>query len=99
VRLGGSLLGGTQSPLLFTPLGTTTLDGSGNAMAPQFLEVMSPDVGTNAAGFSGPFAYGTLALGNNTYVRLVDLADNSPGTNAEVLYVNSLIVPSVARWT
>jgi hypothetical protein len=94
VRLGGSLLGNTQSPLLFTPLGTTTLDGSGNAVAPQFLEVMSPDAGTNAAAFNGPFAYGTLALGNSTYVRLVDLADNSPGALPEALYVNSLIVPA-----
>ena len=58
------------------------------------LEVMSQDLDANAAGFIRNFVYGTLALGNNTYVRLVDLADNAPGTGPEALYVNSIIVPS-----
>lgn len=93
LRLTGDLLGQTQNPALFTPSGTTVLDGPSDALAPQLLEVMSPDAGTNTAAFTGPFAYGTLVLGNNTYVRLVDVSDNAPGTAAEVLYVNSLVVP------
>src|ERR1043166_2330790 len=94
VRLGGSLLGGTQVPELFTPEGTTTFDGSGNAASPQFLEVMSPDGGANAAAFTGPFAYNTLSIANNSYVRLVDMSDNAAGTNAEALYANSLSLAS-----
>jgi hypothetical protein len=55
---------------------------------------MGADVGDVPAGYNRNFVYGTLALASNTYVRLVDLSDNAPGTNAEVLYANSLIVPA-----
>ncbi|HXG49040.1 MAG TPA: hypothetical protein VNO52_15555, partial [Methylomirabilota bacterium] len=93
IQLGGNLLGNIQNPLLFMPQGITLLDGSGRAVAPQLLEVMSPDVGTNAVALTGPFAFGKLVLGNDTYVRLVDQSDNSPGPEAEALYVSSVIVP------
>ena len=43
--VSGNLLGDTQSPGLFMPLGTLTFDGAGTAAAPQLLEVMSQDVG------------------------------------------------------
>jgi hypothetical protein len=55
---------------------------------------MSGDLGNVAAGFHGNFAYGTLALSNNTYVKLVNNSINSPGSSAEAVYAESLIVPS-----
>lgn len=55
---------------------------------------MSLDAGTNAASFSGPFAYGTLRLENNSYMRLVDASDNSPGATPEALYADSVVVPA-----
>ena len=55
---------------------------------------MSEDLGNVAAGFVNNFAYGTLELGNGTYVQLVDQAQNSPGTKPEALYVENLIVPA-----
>ena len=60
----------------------------------QLLEVMGRDLGATNGGFNQNFVYNTLSLANKTYVRLVDLSDNAPGSNAEALYVNSLIVPS-----
>ena len=57
---------------------------------------MSQDLGNVAAGFIKNFDYGTLALGNGTYVRLVDNAHNSSASGSEALYVNGLIVPSGA---
>jgi YD repeat-containing protein len=94
VRVAEHLHGNVTSPLRFTPEGNTTFDGVGTAGSPQLLEIMSHDMGTNTAGFSQNFVYGTLELAKNTYVRLVDQSDNSPGTNAEALYVNFLIVPA-----
>ena len=55
---------------------------------------MSQDLGNVAAGFNNNFAYGTLAVGSNDYVRLVDLQNNSGSSSPEALYVNTLIVPS-----
>ncbi len=71
------------------------LDGTGTAAAPQTLEVMSQDLGDVSAGFVDNFDYGTLALGNGTYVRLTDAAQNVPaaGSAADALYVNALVVP------
>jgi RHS repeat-associated protein len=94
VRIGGHLLGTTQNPLLFSPRGTTRFDGVGTMETPQLLEVMSPDLGPEGGGLGNAFAYGTLALASNTFVRLVDQATNSPGTNTEAVYVQSLIVPA-----
>ena len=93
LNLAGSLLGNTHNAAHYTPDGITTFDGPGNAVSPQFLEVMGQDLGSVPAGYTHNFVYGTLSLANNTYLRLVDQSDNSPGTNAEALYVNSLIVP------
>jgi hypothetical protein len=95
VTLGGSLAGQTQNGTGFNPLGTLLLNGPGTAAAPQLLEGMSQDLGDVAAGFQNNFAYGTLALGNHTYVQLVDNAKNSPaGSGPEALYVNALILPA-----
>ena len=70
-----------------------TLAGTGTAAAPQLFEAMSDDLGNVAAGFHNNFAYGALALANNTYVQLVDNAHNSAGTGAEAVYAGSLNVP------
>jgi len=96
VNIAGSLFGNTTDVDLYEPQGTVNLDGSGTSSVPQFLEVMSQDLGNVVAGFNNNFAYGTLAVGSNDYVRLVDNAHNSTGTGPEALYVNSLIVPSGA---
>ncbi len=90
----GNLVGNTTDAALFAPKGTVTLAGSGTAAAPQLLEAMSNDLGAVAAGFQANFAFDTLALGNNTYVRLVDNAHNSAGTSAEAVYADALVVPS-----
>ncbi len=96
LTVGGNLLGNTQNPALFNPQGTVTLNGAGTAAAPELLEAMSADLGSGPTGFINNFAYGTLQLSANTYVSLVDNAENSPGNTPEALYVNTLIVPAGA---
>src|SRR5208337_782814 len=86
--------GDTKDADLFQCQGTVNLDGTGTSAIPQFLEVMGQDLGNVSAGFNDNFAYGTLGLGSNDYVRLVDLANNSGSSSPEALYVNTLIVPS-----
>jgi len=93
ISVGGDLVGATKNGDLFDPQGTVTLAGSGTAVAPQHLEIMSQDLGATPDAFSHNFAYQTLALSSNTYVRLIDNAHNSSGTGSEALYVNALIVP------
>jgi YD repeat-containing protein len=90
----GNLLATATNVSLYKPQGTVTMQGAGTASAPQLLEAMSADVGSNAAGFTNNFAYGTLVLANKTYVELVNQSINSPGSSAEALYANSLVVPS-----
>src|SRR5437773_1272065 len=92
VEVSGNLSGNTRASDLYLPLGTTVFDGAGTSVSPQSLEVMAQDFGMSGDGFNRNFSYGTIALANNTYVRLVDQADNAPGTNAEALYVNSLVI-------
>ena len=94
LTVGGNLLGTTQSPLLFSPLGTVTLDGVGTSAAPQLLEAMSADLGNVAAGYTNNFAYGTLIVGSSDYVKLVNESVNDPGSTAEAVYANNLIVPA-----
>ena len=94
LTLTGNLTGSASNSLGYNALGNIIFNGSGTAEAPQLLEAMSQDVGTNLAGFVNNFAYGKISLGNSTYIRLIDQSRNSPGTNAEALYVNALAVPS-----
>ena len=91
VSVGGDLIGSTQNADLFAPLGGITLNGNGTATAPQHLEVMSRDFGALSDAFERNFAYQTLTVGSNTYVRLIDIAHNSSGTGSEALYANALI--------
>jgi YD repeat-containing protein len=88
-----NLLGGTQNANLFSP-GSILLNGNGSAAFPQLLEAMSQDVGASSSGFANNFGYGTLALGNSTYVQLVDQARNSASAAPEALYADTLIVPA-----
>jgi YD repeat-containing protein len=90
----GNLLGATRNAEQYGSRGRVTLTGSGTAAAPQLLEAMSNDLGNVGAGLVNNFAYGQVALANNTYVRLVDNAHNSAGTGAEAVYAESLIVPA-----
>ena len=94
LTISGSLLGDTHNADLYAPQATLRFDGAGTASSPQLLEAMGRDAGSDPAGFMHNFAYSTLALSNNTYVRLVDQSDNAAGAGAEVLYVNSLLVPA-----
>ena len=88
----GSLLVEPSSPLSFVPSGTFRFVGAGTTAAPQFLEAVSNDVGLTAAGFSAAnYLFGSLEVGPNTWVRVTNQADNSPGAT-EAIYTNSLIV-------
>jgi hypothetical protein len=89
-----NLVGNTLNADQYLPLVKVVFDGSGTAASPQLLELMGRDLGMDSAGFNRNFAYGTLALANNTYVKLVDQSRNSTGTNAEAIYVNSLVIPA-----
>ncbi|MGH7971483.1 MAG: hypothetical protein ACREIC_22420, partial [Limisphaerales bacterium] len=93
LSLAGNLLGNTRSSSLFSPEGDLVFGGVGTPPAAQTNEVMSQDLGAVPAGFANNFAYGTITLVCNAYVRLVDNSRNSQGTNAEALYVNALSVP------
>ena len=94
LTVAGDLLGGTHNGAHFAPLNTVTFNGAGTVAAPQQLEAMSRDLGATSAGFVSNFAYGSLALGNNTWMKLVDLADNAPGTAPEAVYAVSIMVPA-----
>ncbi len=90
---GSGLTGRTTNADRFNPPPVTFRGGSEGTRQ---LEVMSRDLGNTAAGFSRNFAYDSIQVGTgNTLVslQLVDSARNSPGTDPEALYVNTLIVP------
>jgi hypothetical protein len=91
----GNVVGNTTNSAQFAPLDRVVLAGPGTTSPPQLLEVMSQDLGNSAAGFgTHNFVYGTLDVAGS--VRLVDHSHNSPGTNSEALYVDTLIVESGA---
>ncbi len=96
LTIDGNLSGSTLNVDQFAPAGSVLFNGSGTSAAPQLLEVMSQDLGNVGAGFQNNFAYGTLALGNSTYVQLTDNTQNvtAAGSQADALYVNALVVPS-----
>ncbi|MEI7902427.1 MAG: DUF6531 domain-containing protein, partial [bacterium] len=96
LTVSNNLLGSTINANQYAPQGTVLMNGSGTLLAPQLLEAMGQDLGTNSMGFTRNFAYGTLALSGNTYVKLIDLSNNAAGAGNEALYVNSLVVPAGA---
>ena len=93
LQVGGNLGGAAQQPNLVAPVFPVVLNGSGAAATPQTIEVMGQDLGNVAAGFSDNFVDYSLALGNNTYVKLVNAVQNSGGAGAEALYTDYLNVP------
>ncbi len=94
--VSGSILGNTTNVAGFSPPGTVVLNGSGtSSSSPQLLEAMSADFGNGLSGYNQNFAYGTLNVGLNTYVKLVDLYANT-GSSPNAVYVNKLIVNSGA---
>jgi RHS repeat-associated protein len=96
IQSARSLTGDTQNLDLYNPRGMLRMAGNGTPGSPQLLEVMGRDFGEDPSlqGFTRNFVYGTLALANNTYVRLVDQSDNATGIGAEALYTNILLVPA-----
>ncbi|MFO0799724.1 MAG: LamG-like jellyroll fold domain-containing protein [Gemmataceae bacterium] len=94
LAVGGDLLGTTRNPGAFRPRGTVLFNGAGTAAAPQRFEAMSADLGPGSAAFTNNFALGSLVVGANTVVRLVNSADNAPGAGAEAVYTNALVVPA-----
>jgi RHS repeat-associated protein len=94
VYLKGNILGSTRNADQYALLGTVYFEGSGTAASPQLLEVMGQDLGAETAGFTHNFVFSTLALKQNTYVKLVDQSNNARGIGNEALYVDSLVVPS-----
>ncbi|MDB5388504.1 MAG: repeat protein, partial [Planctomycetaceae bacterium] len=67
-------------------------NGQGTAVQPQLLEVFSADLGNKDVGFDHNFGYGSIQVETDTYVKLIDSHDNSPGNSPEALYVENLTV-------
>jgi RHS repeat-associated protein len=93
VSIKGDLLGNTTNVAEYHNEGTVQLDGWADATAPHLFEVMAGDLGGELSGSDHVFTYVSLALGSGNFVRLTDLADNTPGEGAEALYVHHLVVP------
>jgi YD repeat-containing protein len=87
--LNGDYAGGARSPLQNLTDGKVMVAG-GSAQSPRLIEAMSLDQGAIAQGFSRNFAFGTLEVSNQTYVKLVDRSDNYPGAGPEAVYINAL---------
>jgi hypothetical protein len=90
LEITGNLTGNTTNAAGFNVLGSVVFDGDGTSTSPQYLQVLSQDLGDTTAGFTQNFVYNTLELTNDTYVELMAGAGGSP----EALYVNDLIVPA-----
>ncbi|MBS0262670.1 MAG: hypothetical protein JSS02_12020 [Planctomycetes bacterium] len=91
-NLTGDLIGTTTNKNQFAPLGALHFSGTGNSGSPQLWEAMGQDLGNTSAGYSKNFAYGSVVVDPNTYVRLQDIADNFAGAGAEAVYVDQLVV-------
>jgi RHS repeat-associated protein len=94
IAVGGNLDGTTTNVTGFTPLEKIQLSGAGTQAAPQLLEALSADKGASGSGFEHNFGLYSLALTGNTYVKLVDNADNASGSGAEAVYAATLAVPA-----
>jgi RHS repeat-associated protein len=94
IAVGRNFDGTTQNVAAFAPLGKILFNGSGTQASPQLLEPLSADKGASGTGFEHNFGLYSLALAGNTYVKLVDNADNAGGSGAEAVYTANLIVPA-----
>src|SRR5207248_386674 len=87
-----NITGNTTSSARTRQGGTYSLTGGSGALPPLLLEAMSQDRGAVTDGYRDNFPLGRLSIGGK--VKLQDLSDNAQGTGAEVMYVDSLVVPS-----
>ena len=94
LAIGKNFAGNTQNLGSFAPLTTVLFNGTGTASAPQLVEVLSGDKGNAGTGFDHNFAFYSLSLGNNTFVKLIDNSNNTPGSGAEAVYVSNLVTAS-----
>jgi RHS repeat-associated protein len=86
-----TILPGSNEDLNYFTFAPAELSGTA-----QLFEAMGRDLGPVSAGYHDNFAYGTVALGNNSSVRLVDLSANTSDGKAEAIYVTTLIMPASA---
>ena len=89
----GSLVTAATSPAQFDPEGTVTFAGSGTSTDPQLLEAASQDFGATWNAYQNNSAFGTLALENGTYVKLVDNVRNTASSSPEAVYADTVTVP------
>ncbi|MDZ4852367.1 MAG: hypothetical protein SGI77_24025 [Pirellulaceae bacterium] len=94
LSIGTHFLGDTQNLAVSPPLATVLFNGTGTSVAPQLFEAMSGDKGNVSVGFDQNLAFYSLALANNTYVKLVDSSNNAPGSGAEAVYTSNLVIPT-----
>jgi hypothetical protein len=94
LTLDDNLTGSTTNAAGYNPLEEVLFNGNGTAASPQLFEAMSDDVGAVAAGYTNNFAYGSIVIGNNNYVQLVDQSHNSTGSGPEAVYCVSVTVPA-----
>ncbi len=93
IEINGNLIGSTTAGTSFVNSGVVEIKG-GTAASPRLLEAMSLDKGLNSPSATSNFYYNTLRIGSNSNVRVTDQFRNSSGTDAEVLYVGTLVVPT-----
>jgi RHS repeat-associated protein len=93
IVVNGDVLGNTRNVSIYKIAGQLQISG-GSAASPRLLESMSVDGGSVPTSLTNNFAYGTLALASNSYVRLVDQSDNAAGVGTEAVYTGTLLVPS-----
>jgi RHS repeat-associated protein len=75
--------------------GTTTIIG-GTAAAPTTIEAASEDRGPVPAGYRNNASMGVLRLNGAQTTKLLDAVDNAPGSGADALYIDSLVLPNGA---
>ncbi len=94
--LAGNFISAATNSLYFRPAGGINITG-GSAAAPRLVEAMSQDNGSALANFStANYLMGGLYPAANSYVRLVNQFDNSPGAGNEAVYANVVLVPAGA---
>ena len=94
LSIGQNYSGDTKNLAREAPLMKLLFNGAGTAGSPQLFEALGSNQGNVGAGFDHNLAFYSLALTNNTYVKLVDNSNNAPGSSAEAGYVSNLEVPA-----
>src|SRR5262249_54088352 len=84
----------SQDPKNLANLAVTGIGG--DFFVSTTFEAMSEDRGPVSAGFDSNFALLELATGPGE-IKLVDNADNAPGTGAEAVYADSVVLRPFSR--